>query len=71
MKERFFVCDSVSGGKFWRVCLDGNTVFIAFGKLETEGQNTFKDFETSEQAEKFMNKKIQEKQKKGYQEIVE
>jgi predicted DNA-binding WGR domain protein len=71
MKERIFVSESVSGGKFWKCSLNENIVFITFGKIETDGSSMYKEFETTEEAKKFMIKKIQEKIKKGYQEIVE
>lgn len=57
--------------KFWIINLIGNYHEINFGKFGTEGQKQKKEFLTSIEANKSFNKLINEKLKKGYQEVKE
>ena len=68
MKRRF---EFVSGGsdKFWKVDVTGNEVIVRFGRNGTDGQAETKTFPDAITAEKHVEKKVQEKIKKGYIEI--
>lgn len=54
--------------KFWHAKIDGTKVIVSWGRIGTKGQEQVKDFNSSSQAMFFVNQKIQEKKKKGYEE---
>ena len=53
--------------KFYEITVDRQTVTIRFGKIGTAGTKQFKQYSSSEEAERDAERKIKEKQKKGYQ----
>lgn len=67
-KRRF---EFVGGGsdKFWEVSIDGNNVFIRFGRNGTNGQSTTKSFADGSAAQKHTDKLVREKVAKGYVEV--
>ena len=52
--------------KYWEVTRDSKKVTVRYGKVGTDGQYSNKEFETEEEAEVFVAKKIKEKTKEGY-----
>lgn len=52
--------------KFYEVSVNGQTVTIRFGRLQTQGTTQLKTYATAEQAQTEAQKKIREKQRKGY-----
>jgi len=70
MKKYFINQDGVSN-KFWNVEIDDKTQKITFGKINTQGRETIKFFETAEECENETEKLISSKIKKGYVEIKE
>jgi predicted DNA-binding WGR domain protein len=52
--------------KYWEITQVGKKTIIRYGKIGTDGQLSNKEFETKEEAEAFVAKKIKEKTKEGY-----
>jgi len=52
--------------KYWEITQVGKKVIVRYGKIGTDGQLSPKEFETKEEAEAFVAKKIKEKTKEGY-----
>ena len=52
--------------KYWEITLVGKKVIVRYGKIGTDGQLSPKEFESKEEAETFVAKKIKEKTKEGY-----
>ena len=52
--------------KYWTIAQIDKEIIIRFGKIGTDGQFSKKEFESKEDAESFMAKKIKEKTKEGY-----
>lgn len=61
---------SEQGGsnKFWRASLRGTDLTIHYGRMGTAGQSLLKQFESSERAQREMEKLVSEKLRKGYEE---
>lgn len=57
---------SEKSNKFWEVHKEGLTLTFRYGKMNTEGTSSSKTFETEDQANAQMEKKVKEKLKKGY-----
>jgi predicted DNA-binding WGR domain protein len=53
--------------KFWQIETEGNSHKVTFGRIGTTGQETFKEFSSSDQALKDAEKLIESKLKKGYE----
>lgn len=53
--------------KFYEVTIQGNQVTFRFGRIADDGQTKTEIYETHEQAQVHVERKIQEKLKKGYQ----
>lgn len=57
----------VNSNKFWNVQLnDDCSVTTVYGRVGEKGQSTTKRFGSMDQAEKFLNTKMREKERKGY-----
>lgn len=52
--------------KFWKADKQGNTVTITYGKIGAKGVTQVKEFDTDEEYQKFINKTLGGKLKKGY-----
>ncbi|MDO3376522.1 WGR domain-containing protein [Geoalkalibacter halelectricus] len=62
------VSPSVSGGKFWTAELYENGLLqVSFGALRSSGQTHEKRFADRNRAYAYLDAKIQEKKRKGYQ----
>ncbi|BFM39242.1 WGR domain-containing protein [Synechocystis sp. LKSZ1] len=61
-----FIDEASNAHKFYEVRVIGSTVTIRFGRLQTQGTIQVKTYATPEQAQAEANKKIREKQRKGY-----
>ena len=70
MKKSFIYKDEKSN-KFWKVFVEGKTLTVVFGKVNTAGRTNTKDFATAEDAEKEAEKLIKEKVRKGYRETFD
>lgn len=69
--EGRYECASVSGGKFWKIERDGQTVRTYWGKLDSAGQSNSKAFASAEAAKEFVRKTAAKKVKEGYKKIEE
>lgn len=65
-------CSEKSSNKFWTYELVGtNQLKISWGRCGLVGQNQVKTFKNSDDRQKFLNSKIDEKLRKGYKEITQ
>ena len=67
--KRTFVFQEGNSQKFWDIELNGNGFTVNYGRLGTNGQFSTKTFETEEKCKKEAEKLINEKLKKGYNEL--
>ena len=65
---RYFEFVEGTSNKFWEIRLDGTSVRTKYGKIGTAGQQTLKEFDSDEKANKEYDKLVAEKTKKGYEE---
>jgi predicted DNA-binding WGR domain protein len=65
---RYFEFVEGTSNKFWEIKLDGTSVRTRYGKIGTGGQQTLKDFDSADKANKEYDKLVNEKTKKGYEE---
>lgn len=68
-KARHFELVEGSSAKFWEITRSGTDVTVRFGRLGTHGQTRAKSFGDEAAAAKHAGKLIEEKIKKGYDEI--
>ena len=64
--ERIFHCTEGNTHKFWRVRVDGETQYVRFGRIGTEGQEHAKSFESAAAARAAADRLIAQKLGKGY-----
>jgi predicted DNA-binding WGR domain protein len=76
MQVRLEFHDDMSNShKFWSASntsiqsIGEDTVWVQWGRITSNGQNQIKQFDTVEEAEKFIIKKKNEKLTKGYVEV--
>jgi predicted DNA-binding WGR domain protein len=69
--KRCFINQDCFSNKFWNVEIHEKTQIIYFGKINTEGRQTEKEFETQEECQRETKKLIIQKLKKGYVEIFD
>lgn len=65
-KVRQFRFEQGTSRKFWRILLAGTELNVTFGRIGSVGQSSLKTFETTERAEREMEKLVSEKLRKGY-----
>lgn len=59
-----------SAHKFYEVTVDETTVVITYGRIGTDGSSSSQRFTTENEANKFAQKKLAEKKRKGYTEAT-
>jgi len=64
--KTYLESDSNSGGKFWEISVDESEVTVRHGKIGASGQTSTKDLGSADKAQKFAQKQIEAKKKKGY-----
>jgi predicted DNA-binding WGR domain protein len=69
MSEREFQYSDDKSHKFWRICLDGPSYVVQFGRIGTTGQTQTKSFAAEVEAQHACERLIQEKLEKGYVEV--
>lgn len=52
--------------KFWEAWIEGTKTYVHYGRFGTKGTTTVNDFDTLEKAEAAIDRKYQEKIRKGY-----
>jgi len=67
--KRRFQFSEGNSNKFWEVAVDGSEVTVCFGRIGSQGQTNVKSFPDAAAARKHADKLIEEKTKKGYQEV--
>ncbi len=67
-KRRFEFVDDKSN-KYWEIQLHGKSFTVCWGRIGTAGQTQTKDFATDDKAQHEYQKLIDEKLKKGYEEV--
>jgi predicted DNA-binding WGR domain protein len=65
-KARHFEFVEGSSSKFWEIALDGTSFSTKYGKIGTPGQETVKEWDSTDKAKKEYDKLVAEKVKKGY-----
>src|SRR5262245_13577751 len=55
-----------TSSKFWRARVEGQTLYVNYGKIGSAGQTQVKDFGSPALATKEYDKLVREKRKKGY-----
>ena len=63
-KRRFEFVQGTSN-KFWEVRIEGCDVYVAYGRIGSTGQTSFKTLETAEAATAHADKLLREKTAKG------
>lgn len=53
--------------KFWRARTDGNTMYVNYGRVGTDGQTQVKEFNSTSAAQAALDKQANGKRKKGYE----
>ncbi len=61
------VFSDAKSNKFWRARTDGNTMYINYGRIGSDGQMSVKEFGSEDAARAAMTKQAQSKRKKGYE----
>jgi len=69
MEKKYFEYDDSKSSKFWEITISKNKVITRYGKIGSNGQQTEKTTDSSNQAQKMYNQLIAEKTKKGYAEV--
>lgn len=59
-----------NNNKWWQADLQGTTVYVSWGRVGDSGQSQVKDFPDVQKAEKFIDKKVKEKEAKGYKKLA-
>eukprot|EP01040_Poterioochromonas_malhamensis_P006676 gene6676-7193_t len=64
----YLICQEGTSNKFYEIILqeEANSVYTRYGRINTTGMESRKDFGSKEEARKFFDKTLQEKLKKGY-----
>jgi predicted DNA-binding WGR domain protein len=66
---RRFEFSEGSSNKFWTVWVEGTSLMTKYGRIGSSGSQTVKDFGTAEKVQKEYDKIVNEKTKKGYEEV--
>lgn len=69
--QRYELGEEGSAEKFWEIWLDGLTVFMRFGKIDSSGQTKLKKTSSADAAKKELDRFIAEKIKQGYRLVGE
>ncbi len=69
--KRKFINQENSSNKFWSVEIRDKSQIITFGKVNTQGRQTLKKFDTLQECINDTEKLILQKEKKGYLEIID
>ncbi|WP_139925454.1 DUF4240 domain-containing protein [Hymenobacter sp. DG01] len=67
--KRYFINQEGEANKFWNIEIDGSAYTVTFGKVGTKGRESHKVFSDASVCAVEVAKLMQEKQRKGYQEI--
>lgn len=59
-----------NSSKFWEVRVEGRDVYVAYGRIGSTGQTSFKSLQTAEAATSHAEKLVREKTAKGYVEVT-
>ncbi|MGO4329968.1 AAA domain-containing protein [Cupriavidus sp. M-11] len=65
---RRFRFEQGSSRKFWRISVSAMEMTVSYGRIGTNGQSVLKVFDTHERARREMDKLVDEKLRKGYEE---
>ena len=67
--KRRFEFSEGNSNKFWEVSKEGTEVTVRYGRVGSQGQTNVKSFSDEGAAVKHVEKLVQEKTGKGYQEV--
>lgn len=66
MAEVIYICNADQSNKFWSYELSGNSVTTKWGRIGGTSDDNTKKFGSPMAAQKFIDTKVREKEKKGY-----
>ena len=66
MAETIYINSESQHNKFWSYEIDGNKALIKWGRIGGSSQAQTKSFSSSSEVMAFVNKKVREKERKGY-----
>jgi uncharacterized protein (TIGR02996 family) len=69
--QRYELGEEGSAEKFWEIWLDGLTVFMRFGKIDSDGQKKIKKVSNADAGKKEIDRFVAEKIKQGYKLVGE
>lgn len=67
MAKVVYVCKEEKSNKFWQYEINNLSVDVEWGRVGLEGEKQTKTFSSPSERDRFIESKIREKQKKGYQ----
>lgn len=67
--KRYFEYQDAQSSKFWEITRQGTEIVTRYGKIGTEGKQSFRRFDTGEETTKAFKRLIAEKTSKGYKEL--
>ena len=69
MAVRRFELVNDEHSKYWECSVKGTNFVVHYGRIDSDGQESVKEFDTKADAEKYLEKKIAEKTREGYVEV--
>src|SRR5579883_461268 len=66
MPEVIYICSEEQHNKFWSYEVDGTSVTTRWGRVGLDGQSKTEELGSGAAVQKFINKKVREKEGKGY-----
>jgi len=70
-ESKMLVCKEGSSNKFWSYEIDGLSVTVKWGRVGLDGQSKDFDFRSRYELDGFVQRKMREKQDKGYKEATQ
>lgn len=67
----YMTCTEGGSNKFYEIYVENMRVISRYGKVGLNGSSVFKDFETDDEIEQYIDKLVQEKSSKGYVDQLE
>ncbi|MBD3404698.1 MAG: WGR domain-containing protein [Candidatus Lokiarchaeota archaeon] len=61
-----YLCNDDQSNKFWEYKINGTSVTVKWGRVGLSGQSKVHNFSSSDDMQKFINKKVAEKMRKNY-----
>ena len=69
MAVRRFELVNDEHSKYWECSVKGTNFVVHYGRIGSDGQESVKEFESKTEANEYLEKKVAEKTKEGYEEV--